>query len=70
MPCEHSSRRSADRAWAEMIDQLEEGLTGLTVPLRDHREQLVGAIGVTAPTQRMVSSWYMPITSSSMRHCG
>lgn len=39
--------------WAQMIDELEDGLTGISVPLRDHQHQMTAAIGITAPTQRM-----------------
>lgn len=39
--------------WAQMIDELEDGLTGVSVPLRDDRGGLTAAIGITGPTQRM-----------------
>jgi IclR family acetate operon transcriptional repressor len=42
-----------DQGWAQMIDELEDGLTGISVPLRDDHGRLTAAIGITGPTQRM-----------------
>jgi DNA-binding IclR family transcriptional regulator len=39
--------------WAQMVDELEDGLTAVSVPLRDERGGLTAAIGITGPTQRM-----------------
>jgi IclR family transcriptional regulator, acetate operon repressor len=39
--------------WAQMVDELEYGLTAVSVPLRDERGRLTAAIGITGPTQRM-----------------
>lgn len=41
------------RGWAQMVDELEDGLTGISVPLRDHQHKMTAAIGITALTQRM-----------------
>lgn len=41
------------QGWAQMVDELEDGLTGISVPLRDHQRTLTAAIGITAPSQRM-----------------
>ena len=43
------------QGWAQMVDELEDGLTGISVLLRDHQHKMIAAIGVTAPTQRMTS---------------
>ncbi|MGI8712684.1 MAG: IclR family transcriptional regulator [Solirubrobacteraceae bacterium] len=41
------------QGWAQMVDELEDGLTGISVPLRDHQHKMTAAVGITAPTQRM-----------------
>lgn len=47
--------RVVSLGWAQMIDELEDGLTAVSVPLRDDRGTLIAAIGITGPTQRMGS---------------
>lgn len=41
------------QGWAQMVDELEDGLTGISVPVYDGQRQLVGVVGATAATQRM-----------------
>ncbi len=41
------------QGWAQMVDELEDGLTGVSVPLRDNQGELIAAIGITGPTQRL-----------------
>jgi IclR family transcriptional regulator, acetate operon repressor len=41
------------QGWAQMVDELEDGLTGITVPLFDGQRQLIAALGITAATQRL-----------------
>ena len=41
------------QGWAQMVDELEDGLTGISVPVRDHQRKMTAAIGITAPTQRI-----------------
>lgn len=43
------------QGWAQMIDELEDGLTGISVPLYDDQANMTAAIGITSPTQRMSS---------------
>ncbi len=45
--------RTRRRGWAVTADELEVGLTGVAVPVYDHRGQLVAALGVSGPTPRM-----------------
>lgn len=47
--------RVRSEGWAEMVDELEDGLCGVSVPLRDDRGELIAAIGVSGLTQRMDS---------------
>lgn len=41
------------RGYASTIDELEEGLTGVAVPLRSARGDVVGALGISGPTTRL-----------------
>ncbi len=43
------------QGWAQMIDELEDGLTGISVPLHDDQGKMTAVIGITSPTQRMGS---------------
>jgi DNA-binding IclR family transcriptional regulator len=45
--------RVRHQGWAQMIDELEDGLTSVSMPLRDDRGRMAAAIGITGPTQRM-----------------
>jgi DNA-binding IclR family transcriptional regulator len=36
-----------------MVDELEDGLTGVSVPLYDGQRQLAAVVGITAATQRL-----------------
>jgi DNA-binding IclR family transcriptional regulator len=44
------------RGWAELVDELEDGLTSISVPLRSPRGALAGMIGVSGPTFRLGKS--------------
>jgi IclR family transcriptional regulator, acetate operon repressor len=41
------------QGWAQMVDELEDGLTGISVPLYDSQRQLAAVLGITAATQRL-----------------
>jgi len=45
--------RSRRRGWAITLDELEVGLAGVAVPVRGSRGQVVAALGVSGPTQRL-----------------
>jgi DNA-binding IclR family transcriptional regulator len=45
--------RTRERGWAVTHDELEVGLTGVAVPVRDPRGEVVAALGVSGPTPRM-----------------
>jgi DNA-binding IclR family transcriptional regulator len=46
-------KRTRDRGWATTVDELEVGLSGVAVPVRGSRDQIVAALGVSGPTQRL-----------------
>jgi DNA-binding IclR family transcriptional regulator len=46
-------KRAHSRGWAITVDELEVGLAGIAVPVRGTRDQVVAAIGVSGPTQRL-----------------
>lgn len=46
-------QRTRDRGWATTVDELEVGLSGVAVPVRGTRDQVVAALGVSGPTQRL-----------------
>ncbi len=46
-------KRSRSRGWAITVDELEVGLSGVAVPVRGTRDQVVAALGVSGPTQRL-----------------
>jgi len=46
----HRIRR---RGWAEIVDELEDGLVSLSAPVRDSGGTLVAAIGLSGPTSRL-----------------
>ena len=41
------------RGWAEIVDELEEGLMSLSAPIRDRAGRLVACIGLSGPTSRL-----------------
>jgi DNA-binding IclR family transcriptional regulator len=41
------------RGWAEIVDELEDGLTSLAVPVRGGDGSLAGLIGISGPTFRL-----------------
>lgn len=41
------------RGYATTVDELEEGLTGVAVPLRDESGSVIAALGLSAPTSRL-----------------
>lgn len=48
--------QTRERGYAATVDELEEGLTGVAVPLRSSRGDVVGALGISGPTSRLVGS--------------
>ena len=46
-------KRTRARGWATTVDELEVGLSGVAVPVRGTRDQVVAALGVSGPTQRL-----------------
>jgi DNA-binding IclR family transcriptional regulator len=45
--------RTRKRGWATTVDELEVGLSGVAVPVRGQRDQVVAALGVSGPTARL-----------------
>ena len=45
--------RTRKRGWATTVDELEVGLSGVAVPVRGIRDQVVAALGVSGPTPRL-----------------
>jgi DNA-binding IclR family transcriptional regulator len=45
--------RARRRGWAVTRDELEVGLTGIAVPVRGPRGDVVAALGISGPTQRL-----------------
>jgi DNA-binding IclR family transcriptional regulator len=45
--------RTRERGWASTVDELEVGLAGVAVPVLGTRGQVVAALGVSGPTQRL-----------------
>jgi DNA-binding IclR family transcriptional regulator len=41
------------QGWAELVDELEEGLASISVPARSPAEALVGIVGISGPTFRL-----------------
>jgi DNA-binding IclR family transcriptional regulator len=41
------------RGWAELVDELEDGLTAISVPVSSPRGSLVGIVGLSGPTFRL-----------------
>lgn len=41
------------QGWAELVDELEDGLASVSVPVRRSDGQLAGVIGVSGPTSRL-----------------
>ena len=41
------------RGWADIVDELEDGLASLSAPIRDSAGELVAAIGLSGPTFRL-----------------
>ena len=46
-------RRVRRRGWAEIVDELEDGLVSLAAPVRDHGGDLVAAVGLSGPSSRL-----------------
>jgi IclR family acetate operon transcriptional repressor len=46
-------RRTRQRGWAAIVDELEVGLTSLSAAVRDHDGALVGMLGISGPTFRL-----------------
>ena len=51
--CARDARRARKRGWAVTVDELEVGLTGVAVPVRGTRGDVVAALGVSGPTPRL-----------------
>jgi DNA-binding IclR family transcriptional regulator len=45
--------RARRRGWAVTTDELEVGLTGVAVPVHGPRDDVVAALGISGPTQRL-----------------
>jgi DNA-binding IclR family transcriptional regulator len=45
--------RARKRGWAVTVDELEEGLAGIAVPVHGSRGRVVAALGVSGPTSRL-----------------
>ena len=45
--------RARKRGWAVTRDELEVGLTGVAVPVQGARGDVVAALGISGPTQRL-----------------
>jgi DNA-binding IclR family transcriptional regulator len=45
--------RARKRGWAVTCDELEVGLTGVAVPVQGARGDVVAALGISGPTQRL-----------------
>ncbi len=43
----------ARRGWASTVDELEIGLTGVAVPVRGGRGDVIAALGISGPSQRL-----------------
>jgi DNA-binding IclR family transcriptional regulator len=41
------------QGWAELVDELEEGLSAISTPVRSTRGSLVGVLGISGPTFRL-----------------
>lgn len=41
------------QGWAELVDELEEGLSALSAPIRSSRGSLIGILGISGPTFRL-----------------
>jgi DNA-binding IclR family transcriptional regulator len=46
-------RTTRERGYAVTVDELEIGLSGIAVPVRGARDQVVAALGVSGPTPRL-----------------
>ena len=45
--------RTRKRGWAVTSDELEVGMTGVAVPVQGPRGDVVAALGISGPTQRL-----------------
>ncbi|WP_340536998.1 IclR family transcriptional regulator [Nocardioides sp. GXZ039] len=45
--------RTRERGWAITVDELEVGLTGLAAPVRGSHDEVIAAIGISGPSQRL-----------------
>ena len=41
------------QGWAELVDELEDGLSAISAPIRSSRDSLTGVLGVSGPTFRL-----------------
>ena len=41
------------QGWAELVDELEDGLAAISVPLRSSTDALIGIVGISGPTFRL-----------------
>ena len=46
-------REVADRGWAEVRDEFEPGVSGVSAPVRDFRGRVLAAINIAGPTTRI-----------------
>jgi len=49
-------RRVRRRGWAEIVDELEDGLMSLSAPVRDRAGNLIACIGLSGPSSRLGSA--------------
>ena len=54
----------AQRGYAETVDELEDGLSGIVAPVRGHGGMLVAIIGVYGPTARVCGPQREQITAA------
>ena len=52
------------RGYAETIDELEDGLSGIAAPIRDQGGALVAVIGVYGPTARVCGAQRDQVTAA------
>ena len=44
------------QGWAELVDELEDGLAAVSVPLRSSTDVLTGIVGISGPTFRLTKA--------------
>jgi DNA-binding IclR family transcriptional regulator len=50
---ERDGAAARKRGYALTVDELEEGLTGIAVPVRGAHDEVVAALGISGPTSRL-----------------